>query len=152
MTIQQTANRALALLIISIRATVLAVLVITAAGCASPPPQITIEGQYAELSQMFIGSGSFYMTIRNAGGRDTLIGVSAALPRTVIELHDVKDHRMVRIEKIPVPARNTVELKPGGPHIMIFNMPRTVQKGSDLVLTLRFERSGEQKVPVRFEK
>jgi copper(I)-binding protein len=35
---------------------------------------------------------------------------------------------------------------------MIFNMPRTVQEGSELTLTLRFERSGEKKVPIRFEK
>jgi len=60
------------------------------------------------------------MTIRNAGGRDKLIGVAASLPSTVIELHDVRENRMVRIDEIPVPARDAVELKPGSFHIMIF--------------------------------
>ena len=59
---------------------------------------------------------------------------------------------MVRVEKIPVPARETVDLKPGSLHIMIFNMPKTIQEGSELALTLRFERSGERTVPVRFQK
>lgn len=148
---QRTANRSHASLIV-LRGVVLAVLIIAGAGCSSSPPQITIEGHYAELSPLFIGSGSFYMTIRNAGGRDKLIGVATPLPRTVIELHDVKDNRMVRIEEIPVPARDTVELKPGSLHIMIFNMPKTVQQGSELALTLRFERSGERTVPIRFQK
>jgi periplasmic copper chaperone A len=131
---------------------VLAVMLGAEMGCSSQPPQITIEGQYAELSPLFIGSGSLYMTIRNTGGRDKLIGVAASLPRTVIELHDVRDNRMVRIEEIPVPGRDTVELKPGSLHIMIFNMPKTIQKGSELALTLRFERSGERTVPFRFQK
>jgi len=148
---QRTANRSHASLIVP-RGVVLAALIIGGAGCSSSPPQITIEGQYAELSPLFIGSGSFYMTIRNAGGRDKLIEVATPLPRTVIELHDVRDNRMVRIEEIPVPARDTVELKPGSHHIMIFNMPKTIQQGSELALTLRFERSGERTVQVQFRK
>jgi len=151
MMMQRTANRSHASLIV-IRGVVLAVLIIAGTGCSSPPPQITIEGQYAELSPLFIGSGSFYMTIRNAGGRDKLIGVTASLPRTVIEFHDVRENRMVRIEEIPVPARDTVELKPGSFHIMIFNMPKTVRNGSELALTLRFERSGQRTVPFQFQK
>jgi copper(I)-binding protein len=70
----------------------------------------------------------------------------------VIELHDVKDGRMVRVEKIVIPSGETTDLRPGSHHIMIFNMPRTVREGSELTLTLRFERSGEKQVPVRFEK
>jgi len=131
---------------------VLAVMLGAEMGCSSQPPQITIEGQYAELSPLFIGSGSLYMTIRNAGGRDKLIGVAASLPRTVIELHDVRDNRMVRIEEIPIPTRDTVELRPGSLHIMIYNMPKTIQKGSELALTFRFERSGERTMPFRFQK
>ena len=151
MMVQRTTNRSHGLLIV-LRGVVLAVLIIAGTGCSSPLPQITIEGQYAELSPLFIGSGSLFMTIRNAGGRDKLIGVTASLPRTVIEFHDVRDNRMVRMEEIPVPARDTVELKPGSLHIMIYNMPKTIQKGSELALTLRFERSGERRVPFRFQK
>jgi copper(I)-binding protein len=135
-----------------LRGVVLAVLAIADAGCTSSPPQITVEGQYAELSPLFIGSGSFYMMIRNSGGRDKLVGVAASLPGTVIELHDVRDNRMVRVEDVPIPARDTVKFQPGSLHIMIFNMPKTIQKGSELSLTLRFQRSGERTVQVLFLK
>jgi hypothetical protein len=133
-------------------AAVLAVILGLGTGCSSSPPQITIEGQYAEFSPLFIGSGSFYMKIRNTGGGDKLAGVATSLPGTVIELHDVRDKRMVRVEEIPIPARDTVELKPGSLHIMIYNMPKTIRQGSELDLTLRFQRSGERTVTVRLQK
>jgi len=131
---------------------VLVALLAAGAGCTSQPPQITIEGQYADLSPVFIGAGSVFLKARNTGGRDALVGAAVAVPNAVIELHDVKDGRMVRVDKIVIPARETTDLRPGGHHIMIFNMPRTVQEGSELTLTLRFERSGEKQVPIRFEK
>lgn len=131
---------------------VLVVLLAAGPGCTSQPPQITIEGQYANLSPVFIGAGSVFLKVRNTGGRDALLGAAVAIPNAVIELHDEKDGRMVRVDKIVIPSRETMDLRPGSHHIMIFNMPRTVQEGSELTLTLRFERSGEKKVTIRFEK
>lgn len=131
---------------------VLVVIFVAGSGCISQPPQITIEGQYANLSSIFIGAGSVFFKIKNTGGRDALVGAAVAIPNAVIELHDVKDGRMVRVDKIVIPSRETMDLRPGSHHIMIFNMPRTVQEGSELNLTLRFERSGEKQVPIRFEK
>lgn len=131
---------------------VLLVILVAGAGCTSQPPQVAIEGQYANLSPMFIGAGSVFLKVRNSGGRDALVGAAVAVPNAVIELHEVKDGRMVRVDKIVIPSRETTDLRPGSHHLMIFNMPRTVQEGSELTLTLRFERSGEKRVPVRFEK
>lgn len=131
---------------------VLAVMLVAGAGCTSQPPRVTIEGQYANLSPIFIGAGSVFFKIRNTGGNDALVGATVAVPNAVIELHDVKDGRMARVDKIVVPSRETIDLRPGSHHIMIFNMPRTVQEGSELTLTLRFERSGEKRVLIRFEK
>jgi len=51
-----------------------------------------------------------------------------------------------------VPSRGSAELTPAGRHIMIFNMPKTVKEGSEITVTLRFERSGEKSMPVRFRK
>ena len=133
-------------------AVLLVVMIAAGAGCSSQPPQITVEGQYANLSPMFIGAGSIFFKIRNTGGRDALVGAAVSFPNAVIELHDIKDGRMVRVDKIVIPSRKTTDLGPGGHHIMIFNMPRTVQEGSVLTMRLRFEKSGEKVVPIRFEK
>jgi len=120
--------------------------------CEPQAPQIEIEGAYATLSDMFLGAGSVFMDIHNTGGRDALLSTTADVSGSVSELHDVDGSRMVKIDRLAVPARSVVELKPGSRHIMVFNMPRTVREGSEIILTLRFERSGDKKVQVRFEK
>jgi len=127
-------------------------MLIAGTDCAPQPPQVTIEGQYANLSPLFIGAGSVFLKIKNTGGRDTLVGVAVAVPNAVVELHDMKDGRMVRVDKIVIPSRDAIDLSPGSHHIMVFNMPKSVQEGSEIILTLRFERSGEKQLPVRFEK
>ncbi len=123
-----------------------------AAGCTSQPPQVTIDGQYAELSPVFYGVASVFMTIKNGGGGDAVTGISVNVPGALVELHDVKNRRMVKVEKIAVPSHGSAELKPGGLHIMVFNMPKTMRDGNEIVLTLMFARSGERQVPVRLEK
>jgi hypothetical protein len=122
------------------------------AGCSQQPPRITIEGQYAALSPVLLGVGSVFMKINNGGGKDTLVGAAANIPNTVAELHDIKNGRMGKVERITVPARGAVELKPRGLHIMVFNLPGSVREGVEISVTLRFEKSGEMRVPVSFVK
>lgn len=133
-------------------AAVVSVMLCDATGCSSQPPQLSLEDQYAILSPVFIGAGSVFFKIRNTGGKDALVRATVDLPNTVIELHDMQDNRMVRVEKIAVPARDMLDLRPGGKHIMIFNLPKTVQEGSEVLLTLTFERSGVKQMPVRLRK
>jgi copper(I)-binding protein len=90
------------------------------------------------------------MTVRNAGGRDELVGASAEPQQTIVELHDMRDRRMVKVPQLAVPRHAALELKPGGRHIMLFNMPRAIGAGSEITLLLRFEKSGEVRVPVKF--
>jgi len=121
-------------------------------GCSPAEPKIGIEAPAAELSPVFLGVASVYLTIRNSGGHDDLVAASVNLPKAMVELHEVRDGRMVKVERIRIPSRGTVELKPGGMHLMIYNMPRDLQEGAEVTLTLRFERSGEQQVPVKLVK
>lgn len=118
-------------------------------GCSSGEPKIRIEAPSAELSPVFLGVASVYLTIRNEGGRDDLLAASVSVPQALVELHDVRDRRMVKVEHIRIPSRGAVELKPGGMHLMVYNLPRDLQAGAEALLTLRFERSGEHRVPLR---
>lgn len=128
------------------------VLLLMGMGGAPKDPQISIAGPYANLSGMFLGAGSVFMQINNAGGRDALLSASVDLSGAVAELHDVKGSRMIKVEKVVIPSRGTLTLKPGGMHIMLFNMPKTVKEGSEISVKLLFERSGERTIAVRFDK
>jgi copper(I)-binding protein len=137
------------------RACLVVVLVLCAmsgAGCAPGKPEITIAEQEATLSAVILGSGSIFMKIINAGtGDDALVRAQVSIPGTFVDLHDVDDEgKMIRTDRIRVPAKSTVRLRPAGVHLMIFKMPKTVQEGHAFTLTLTLEKSGILSIPMQF--
>jgi len=127
----------------------LAAYALSAAGCIQGAPAITIEGQEAISSPVIVGAGSVFMRIVNAGsGDDTLLAARTDIPGTVVELHDFRNGRMVRTNSVRIPSKSTVRLRPAGPHIMIFKLPKDMKKGRGFRLTLMFEKSGEREISI----
>ncbi len=119
------------------------------AGC-SGTPLIRIDAPDARLSPMLAGACSIFMTIANPGdGDDALVDARADVPGAVTQIHAIRDGRMVSSEKLVVPARGALELKPGGLHIMVFNLPKDSGAGFEFTVHLRFQRSGEKAASVR---
>lgn len=50
---------------------------------------------------------------------------------------------MQPVESVPVPAGATVELKPGGYHIMLLQVKKVLAVGDTIDVTLTFEKAGE---------
>jgi len=124
--------------------------VATGMGTTQKLPHITIESQEAKLSPMILGSASVFMNITNNGGsEDALTGVKLDVPGAIAEIHDTKDGKMIKVEKISIPANETVKLKPGGMHIMIFHLPEDTKEGLEFNIHLQFERSGERQIRVQ---
>jgi copper(I)-binding protein len=118
-------------------------------GC-SGSPLIRIDAPEARLSPMLGGACSIFLTIANPGdGDDALVEARAELPGAVTQIHAIRDGRMVESKKLVVPAGGALELKPGGLHIMVFNLPKESSAGSEFTLHLRFQRSGERRTSVR---
>ncbi len=120
-----------------------------AAAC-SGAPRIAVSGAEARLSPVLMGACSIFLRIENAGnGGDSLLGARIDVPGAVVEIHGVTDGRMVKRERIPVPANGVLELKPGGLHIMVFRLPKSAAAGYQFTLRLTFETTGERATPVR---
>lgn len=86
--------------------------------------------------------------------------VAVTTPLTpVAEVHEMamQDNimRMRQVSGIELPAGKTVELKPGGYHLMLMDLPAQVKPGETVPLTLVFENKAgsrqtlDLKVPVR---
>lgn len=85
--------------------------------------------------------------------------VKASSPGLVTEIHEMamKDEvmRMRQIDGLDLPAGKTVELKPGGYHVMFFDVKNQIKEGDIVPLTLVFEgkdkkrETVELKVPAR---
>lgn len=122
-------------------------------GACSRSPQIEVKEQEAILSPVLLGVCSIFMKIENSGnGEDTLVDAKVNIPHTVTELHDIQNGKMIKQEQIPIPAKSVVQLRPGRQHIMVFKLPKDVREDEQFVLYLRFEKSGEKRVPLKLAK
>ena len=93
------------------------------------------------------GTGAGFMTLRNSGSQpDRLVAASTPAARSV-ELHSmVRDGDVMRMRPVPgidLAPGQTVELRPGGLHIMLIGLTAPTVQGGRVPLTLRFERGGE---------
>lgn len=75
-----------------------------------------------------------------------LVGASSPLAGRV-EIHEMKMAdgvmQMRQITALELPAGQTVELKPGGYHLMLMELKQPLKAGEQLPLELRVERAGK---------
>ena len=98
--------------------------------------------------------GGGYLTVRNAGAADRLLGASSPVAERT-ELHEMvmeKDvMRMREVKGVDVPARGALELKPGAHHLMFMELKKQLKQGDKVPVTLKFEKAGEVKVELTVE-
>ncbi|MBA5776336.1 copper chaperone PCu(A)C [Stappia sp. F7233] len=102
-----------------------------------------------------IGGG--FLTIANNGSEDDRLIAVAAPFSGHAELHEmsVVDNVMTMRHMeggIPIPAGQTVELKPGAYHVMFMDLTGPLKQGDTLTVTLTFEKAGSVEVPFNVEK
>ena len=118
--------------------------VMLAACQAEPAPLVTVsEPRVVALAT----SAAAYFTLVNSGGRDRLLAVDApGVGRAGFHQTRMADGimRMRALQQgIEIPARGRVLLSPSGRHVMIEGLKQPLTPGSEVRLTLRFERQGE---------
>ena len=93
-----------------------------------------------------------YMTLTNRGAEaDRLLSI-ATDKAAMAHLHGTKSLdgvvSMEAMETLDLAPGQTVEMKPGGLHIMLMGLKAPLQKGSKLSLELSFEKAGKITVDV----
>ncbi len=119
------------------------------ASCTSnAPPAISVDDAWARATLAGQMSSAAYFTIRNSGGPDRLLSVSS--PSANASMHSTSmDNGVMRMRPLAaldVPAKATVELKPGGTHVMLMGLKAPLEAGSTIMFDLKFEKSGERHV------
>jgi copper(I)-binding protein len=123
-----------------------------AAGAAD---DLTISGSYARAVPPGQTNSAAFMEITNASPEThALVGAESSVS-TVAELHTHTMEngmmKMRRVDRIDLPAGNTVRLEPGGLHVMLIGLDRQLTPGEELDLTLIFEDHSQTRLtlPVR---
>jgi len=93
-------------------------------------------------------AAGYLLLKNNAASADRLISVSsaaAARVETHVTVRDGSISRMREVKGYDIPAGGSLELKPGGAHLMFVDMKAPFKQGGKIAATLRFQRAGEVK-------
>lgn len=100
------------------------------------------------------GSGAAYVSLMNhAAEADRLLSATTpAAASAEIHMTETVDGvmKMKAAGPLEVPPMGTLEMKPGGYHVMLMGLKAPLKKGDEIEITLTFEKAGEVvvKVPV----
>ncbi len=128
---------------------------------------ITIDGAWARTSPANASNGATYLTITSPDG-DTLLGAEVGADLAgVAQIHETvtaeqsadsmdsgsmdsapMEMTMQEVDRIALPAGETVALEPGGYHIMLMELTAPLELGQTFSLELIFEKAGTKTVEV----
>ena len=114
---------------------------------------LTIRQPWARASAGPAKAGAAYLAIFNEGAAaDRLIAAETPAARRA-ELHshqmDQGVMKMRPVEAVEIAPGGSVELKPGGFHVMLMGLAAPLKQGESFSLVLTFERAGRIEVDVR---
>lgn len=117
---------------------------------------LTLSNAWTRATPPRAMAGGGFVTITNAGAADRLVAASAPVSEKT-ELHEmvVTDGVMKMREMeggIEIPAGGTVDLKPGGLHVMFMGLKAPIKEGETVPVTLTFENAGTVEVSFTAEK
>lgn len=95
-------------------------------------------------------AGTVYMILTNNSAKaDRLLSITTAASDTA-QVHESVEKdgiaTMKPIAALEIPAGGTVELKPGGIHVMLTGLKAPLKKGDMIMLELEFEQAGTVEV------
>jgi len=112
---------------------------------------LTIGHPWSRQSPMAADVSAGYLTITNNGTADDRLTKVASDISAMVQLHDMKMEndmmKMVELpDGVPLPAGQTVELKPKSLHVMFMGVKAQPKAGSTFKATLTFEKAGPVEV------
>ena len=110
---------------------------------------IKIENAYVRATAPGQPAAGAFMKIENSGTADQLVSASSPAAGEV-QLHQMSMEgnvmKMGQVKDIAVPANGSVDLKPGGYHIMLMNIKAPLKVGETVPVKLKFAKAGEVEV------
>ena len=116
---------------------------------------VEIEGAYARASIPNVPNSAAFFVIKNNSDKDIAITSANSDAAQKNELHThIKENemmKMMKIEKLVVPAKSSLELKSGGDHVMLMGLKKELKVGDEINLELSFSDGDKKsiKVPVK---
>ena len=116
---------------------------------------VEIDGAYARASIPNVPNSAAFFVIKNNSDKNIAITSANSDIAEKNELHThIKENqmmKMIKIEKLVVPAKSSLELKSGGDHVMLIGLKKELKAGDEISLELSFSDGDKKsiKVPVK---
>ncbi|MDY3672380.1 MAG: copper chaperone PCu(A)C [Campylobacter sp.] len=116
---------------------------------------VEIERAYARASIPNVPNSAAFFVIKNNSDKDIAITSANSDITEKNELHThIKENKMMKmmkIEKLVVPAKSSLELKSGSDHVMLMGLKKELKAGDEINLELSFSDGDKKsiKVPVK---
>ncbi len=114
---------------------------------------LTIEHPFSRATLPNAPVAGGFMSVTNTGTTDDRLISATSDAAGRVEVHemamqgDVMKMRQLK-DGLPIPAGQTVMLKPGGYHIMFMDLKAPLVEGKTVTVTLTFEKAGSIEVPL----
>jgi len=132
-----------------------AVFAVLAAATAAVSAQVAVSDAWVRGTVAGQNATGAFMQLRSADGT-VLVGAASPVAGTA-EIHEMRMDgavmRMRPVPKVDLPAGRTVELKPGGYHVMLMDLKAPLKKGDTVPIRLKLQgRDGKpQELEVKAE-
>lgn len=108
---------------------------------------VVITDVWSRASPMFTDASAGFMVIKNTGAEDDTLVTATAEITPVVQVHEMKmENDVMKMAELKdglaIPAGATVELKPGGYHIMFMGLKALPREGDVFKGTLTFAKGG----------
>jgi periplasmic copper chaperone A len=108
---------------------------------------VTVANVWARATPGGAKNSVVYMTINaKSGAADRLVAARSDAAQGVelhTSIHGGGVTKMRRLDALEIPGGESVELRPGGHHLMVLDLMQPLKAGDRLKLTLVFEKAGE---------
>lgn len=131
----------------------LVAVLLSGAAATARAGDISLDHPWSRATPAGAPVGAGYVTLKNSGAAaDKLVSATADIARKV-EVHEMAmDNGVMKMRPVnglEIPAGQSVELKPGGYHIMFMGLKQQLKAGDTVKGVLTFEKAGA--VPVEFK-
>lgn len=114
---------------------------------------LTVTNPFARATLPNAPVGGGFLTVTNSGTADDVLQSASSDAAGHMELHEMSmqgDVMRMRpmSDGLPIPAGETVALKPGGYHLMFMDLQHPLVEGGTVAVTLTFRDAGELVVPL----
>ncbi len=117
---------------------------------------LMIHNPYVRATPPHSQTSAAFMHIMNTSAKERVLVSATTFVADRVELHtNIKEAeimKMRQVDSFEIPANGSVSLKPGGLHIMLFDLKKSLKEGDSVKISLTFANGQEKTIDAPVKK